>query len=403
LDDDSLECSYFSMDGSKENIFLRIFHSPAELLSSAPGRINLIGEHTDYNNGYVLPAAIHLRTCFLAAARPDNEVRVWADDFREEETFDLEAIAPSEERRWANYVKGIFWVLKEEGYRLGGINAMIWGQVPLESGLSSSAALEVSVIKGVCALQDIDLPALKMAKLAQRAENDFVGVKCGLMDQFISVFGRKDSALFLDCETLDYAYYPLNLEKAGLGILVHDTKVRRKLASSEYNKRRQEAAQALEVLKIKGARSYKDATTELLESARDEMDAVPYKRARHVITENERVRRAVEALQKDDFAGLGALLLQSHESLRDDYEVSCPELDLLHDVGKEFPGCLGARLVGAGFGGSGIALLEKRAGGEFRKRLLAETEKRGFPRPEFHEIAIGQGAEVSKINKSGGS
>jgi galactokinase len=223
------------------------------------------------------------------------------------------------------------------------------------------------------------------------------------MDQFISVFGRKDSALFLDCETLDYAYYPLNLEKAGLGILVYDTKVRRKLASSEYNKRRQEASQALEALKIKGARSFKEATLALLERSKGEMDAVLYKRARHVITENERVRRAVEALQKDDFDGLGVLLFQSHESLRDDYEVSCPELDLLYDVSKEFPGCLGARLVGAGFGGSGIALLKKRDRREFQKRLLAEAEKRGFPRPEFHEIAIGHGAEVSKIDKSGGS
>src|SRR4030065_1378988 len=239
---------------------------------------------------------------------------------------------------------------------------------------------------------------MKRAKLAQRAENEFVGVKCGLMDQFISVFGRKDSALFLDCETLDYAYYPRNPEKAGLGILVHDTKVRRKLATSEYNRRRQEASQALEVLKIKGVRAYKGATTSLLESSRGEMDAVPYKRARHVITENERVRRAVEALQKDDFSGLGALLFQSHESLRDDYEVSCPELALLYDVGKEFPGCLGARLVGAGFGGSGIALLEKRAREGFRKRMLAEAEKRGFPGPEFHGIAIGQGAELTPFN-----
>ena len=391
------------MDALKANTFLRIFQSRAEILSSAPGRINLIGEHTDYNKGYVLPAAIHLRTCFLAAARADNEVHIWADNFHEEEAFDQEAIVPSEQRRWANYVKGIFWVLKQEGHRLGGINALIWGEVPLESGLSSSAALEVSVIKGLCALLHIDLPALKMAQLAQRAENDFVGVKCGLMDQFISVFGRKDSALFLDCETLDYAYYPLNLEKAGLGIVVYDTKVRRKLASSEYNKRRQEASHALQILKTKGARSYKDATTALLESSRGEMGAVPYKRARHVITENERVLKAVGALQKDDFSGLGGLLFQSHESLRDDYEVSCPELNLLYDVGKEFPGCLGARLVGAGFGGSGIALLEKRAREGFRKRMLAEAEKRGFPGPEFHEIAIGQGAELTPFNNPAGS
>lgn len=391
------------MDESKENTFLQIFQSPPEFISSAPGRINLIGEHTDYNNGYVLPAAIHLRTYFLISARPDDKVRIWAEDFREEETFDLGTIVPSPKKRWANYVKGIFWVLQQEGHNLSGLNAMVWGEVPLESGLSSSAALEVSVIKGICALLGIDLPALKMAKLAQKAENDFVGVNCGLMDQFISVFGRKESALFLDCETLDYAHYPLNLEKAGLSILVYDTKVRRKLAGSEYNRRRQEASQALEVLKIRGIRSYKDATVALLESCKGEMDSILYMRAKHVITENDRVRRAVEALLRDDFSSLGALLFHSHESLRDDYEVSCPELDLLHDVGRVSPGCLGARLVGAGFGGSGIALLEKRAREDFRKRLFAEAEKRRFPRPQFFEVAIGQGAGVSKIRSAGGS
>jgi galactokinase len=397
LADDFLECTYFSMNRSKADTFLRTFHSRPELLSSAPGRINLIGEHTDYNNGYVLPAAIHLRTHFLMAPRPDDKVRIWTENFQEEEAFDLKAIVPSESRRWANYVKGIFWVLKQEGLKLGGVNAMIWGEVPLESGLSSSASLEVSVIKGLSTSWNIDLPPLEMAKLAQRAENDFVGVKCGLMDQFISVLGRKDSAVFLDCETLEYAYYPLSLEKAGLAILVHDTRVPRKLAASEYNKRRQESTQALEILKQKGIRSYKEATTSLLESSRSEIGPVPYKRAKHVITENERVRRAVEALQKDDFSGLGALLFHSHESLRDDYEVSCPELDLLYDVGKDFSGCLGARLVGAGFGGSGIALIEKRAEDAFRKRLLDEAEKRRFPRPEFYRVAIGQGAAASKL------
>lgn len=395
--DDFLECTYFSMNRSKADTFLRTFHSRPELLSSAPGRINLIGEHTDYNNGYVLPAAIHLRTHFLMAPRPDDKVRIWAENFQEEEAFDLKAIVPSESRRWANYVKGIFWVLKQEGLKLGGVNAMIWGEVPLESGLSSSASLEISVIKGLSTSWNIDLPPLEMAKLAQRAENDFVGVKCGLMDQFISVLGRKDSAVFLDCETLEYAYYPLSLEKAGLAILVHDTRVPRRLAASEYNKRRQESTQALEILKQKGIRSYKEATTSLLESSRSEIDPVPYKRAKHVITENERVCRAVEALQKDDFSGLGALLFHSHESLRDDYEVSCPELDLLYDVGKDFSGCLGARLVGAGFGGSGIALIEKRAEDAFRKRLLDEAEKRRFPRPEFYRVAIGQGAAASKL------
>jgi len=390
------------MAPAKENIFQMTFRSAPEVLSSAPGRINLIGEHTDYNNGYVLPAAIHLRTFFLAAARPDHRVRVQAENFGEEETFDLTAIVPSPDKRWANYIKGIFWVLQQAGHKLGGLNALIRGDVPLESGLSSSAALEVSVIKGVCALQGINLPDLEMARLAQRAENEFVGVKCGLMDQFISVFGRKDSALFLDCETLDYSYHSLNLVKAGLVVLVYDTKVPRRLAASEYNTRRQESGRALEVLKRKGVRSFKEATTALLDTCREEMGPVPFRRARHVITENGRVRSAVEALQKDDFQALGKLLFHSHESLRDDYEVSCPELDLLYEAGRDFPGCLGARLVGAGFGGSGIALIEKTAGQEFRTKLLAEARKRGFPGPEFYEVAIGRGAEVSRVARSSG-
>jgi len=387
------------MGTPKENIFLRVFNRAPEVWSSAPGRINLIGEHTDYNSGYVLPAAIHLRTHFLAAPRADGVVRIWAENFEEEEIFDLDSITPSKGKRWANYVKGIFWVLKQAGFKPGGVDGMIWGEVPLESGLSSSAALEVSVVKGLNALWATEIPPLEMAKLAQQAENEFVGVKCGLMDQFISVFARKDSAVFLDCQTLDYAYYPLNLEKAGLGILVYDTRVRRELAASEYNRRRQEAAQALEILQTKGIRTYKGATEAVLESFRRDLEPKAYKRARHVISENERVKKAVGALERDDFAALGNLLFLSHESLRDNYEVSCPELDLLYEVGKGFPGCLGARLVGAGFGGSGIALIEKAAGEEFRKSLLLEAEKRGFPRPDFHEVSIGPGADAARVDR----
>lgn len=388
------------MDNPKVELFTQHFGTRPLLLASAPGRVNIIGEHTDYNDGYVLPAAIHLRTHFLAAPRPDNRVRVWSVDFGQEETFTLDALSPSEGRRWANYIKGIFWVLNREGHSLGGVDALIWGKVPLESGLSSSAALEVSVIKGLSSLFGIEIPCLSLAKLAQKAENDFVGVRCGLMDQFVSVFGKKDNALFLDCETLNFSLFPLRLDEAGLGILVYDTKVRRKLASSEYNRRRQEAGQALAVLRTKGVRSYKEATIDQIDKARPEMGEIPYQRARHVISENERVQSAVEAISKDDFTALGELLFRSHSSLRDDYEVSCPELDLLHDIGRAFGGCLGARLVGAGFGGSGIALLEKKAVGDFQKRLLDEAESRGFPRPEFHEISIGEGADVFPVDES---
>jgi galactokinase len=380
------------MDETYRRVFSQMYGAEPELLASAPGRINLIGEHTDYNNGYVLPAAIHLRNYFLASRRSDRQVRVWAANFEEAETFDLDSLKPSVEKRWANYVKGIFWALQEDGHRLPGVDAVIWGEVPLESGLSSSAALEVSVIRGLTLLAGIELPPEKLARLAQKAENDFVGVKCGLMDQFIAVSGRKDTALFLDCETLAHEHFPLNLGKDNLGILVYDTRVRRKLASSEYNRRRQEATCALEVLKGLGVVSYKKATLVLLEEKKSAMADVLYRRARHVISENARVKLAVKALKADDFLTLGALLFQSHESLRDDYEVSCPELDLLYETGRRFPGCLGARLVGAGFGGSGIALVERPRLAAFAERLQAEAKKKGFPAPECREISVGEGA-----------
>jgi galactokinase len=385
------------MDKTHERVFSQLYGARPEVLASAPGRINLIGEHTDYNNGYVLPAAIQLRNYFLAAPRHDRTVRVWAENFGESETFDLDALKPSEEKRWVNYVKGIFWSLEQAGHRLAGVDAVIWGEVPLESGLSSSAALEVSVIKGLTTLFGIDLPPERLAKLAQKAENDFVGVKCGLMDQFIAVFGRKDTALFLDCETLAFEHFPLNLKKNNLAILVYDTKVRRKLATSEYNKRRQEASGALEILKGAGAAAYKQATLVLLEEKKPAMADVLYRRARHVISENARVKLAVKALKTDDFFTLGALLFQSHESLRDDYEVSCPELDLLHEIGRRFPGCLGARLVGAGFGGSGIALVKKPRLAAFEDKLKVEAKKRGFPAPEFREISVGEGALAVRL------
>jgi len=390
------------MENSHEKLFAKLYGTKPTILASAPGRINLIGEHTDYNNGYVLPAAIQLRNYFLAAPRKDRQVRVRAENFKESEAFKLDSLKPSERKHWAEYVKGIFWALEQDGHRLGGVDAVIWGDVPLESGLSSSAALEVSIIKGLTSLFGIDLPPQKLAKLAQKAENDFVGMKCGLMDQFIAVFGRQNSALFLDCETLAYEHFPLNLSKNNLGILVYDTKVRRKLAGSEYNARREEASRALEILKAHGAADYKGATLVLLEEIKPAMSDLLYRRAKHVISENARVQLSVKALKTDNFAALGALLFQSHQSLRDDYEVSCPELDVLYETGRHFLGCLGARLVGAGFGGSGIAIVERSRLAAFVEKLKAEAGDRGFPEPECREISVGEGALAVRLPEKRG-
>jgi galactokinase len=374
--------------------FKKIFGSPPEVIASAPGRINIIGEHTDYNMGYVLPSAINLHVVFLASRRKDGIVRIWAESFKQEKSFEIGANIESNQGGWIDFVKGFYWILSQKGASLQGIDAYVWGNIPLESGLSSSAAFEVSIIHALNALFGLGLIPLEIAKLAQTVENDYIGVKCGLMDQFISVFGKKDTAVFLDCETLDFEYIPLKLEKDGLIFLVYDTGVRRDLASSEYNKRRAEAKAALDKLKDSGIQTYKNVTLQMIDTKKFELGETFFKRARHVVTENERVIRAVEALHRDDFKELGNILFQSHESLRDDYQVSCPELDLLYSCGKQSSSCLGARLTGAGFGGSGIVLIRKKDCPSFKKHVADESRKLGFQAPSFYEVDIGEGARV---------
>ncbi len=382
------------IEKSLKAIFEKIYKFPPEIISSAPGRINIIGEHTDYNLGYVLPAAINLRVYFLASRREDERVFMRAENFQEEENFVLKDISVSKQKKWVNYIKGVFWALEKEGFSLQGLNGLVWGDIPLEAGLSSSAALEVSVVNGLDKLFRLHLEPEKKAFLAQKAENDFVGVKCGLMDQFISIFGQKNKALYLDCENLRFDLIPLHLEKENLSFIIYDTRVRRKLSSSQYNQRRQESSEALAFLEGNGYRNFREVGLETLEKMRHRMKEVIFKRAKHVISENLRVTKAVEALREDDFLLLRELLFLSHESLRDDYEVSCPELDMFYETGKEFPGCLGARLTGAGFGGSGIAMLKKPRIAAFKKKLLEKAERNRFPRPEVYEIKVGDGARV---------
>jgi galactokinase len=387
------------MEKSLSKSFEDIYQSRPEIFSFGPGRVNIIGEHTDYNLGYVLPAALNLRNYFLASRRKDERVLLWAENFRQKEEFSLQEISFSRKNHWANYIKGIFWILEQEGFNLHGIDAFIWGDIPLDAGLSSSAALEVSVICGLNALFELGLSPEKMALLAQKAENDFVGVKCGLMDQFISILGEENKALFLDCETLRYELIPLYLEKAELGMIIYDSGVKRELMSSDYNKRRLEASHALDILKKYGVKAYKDVDLKMLEERKKEMDEVLYKRAKHIVSENQRVREAVEALKKDNFSLLGELLFLSHESLRDDYEVSCPELDLLYETAREFSGSLGARLTGAGFGGSGLVLVEKDKISAFKEKILQEVEKREFIQPRVYKIEIGEGAKAYWLDK----
>jgi galactokinase len=374
------------------NRFEAIFERKPQVVSSAPGRINIIGEHTDYNHGYVLPAAVERRTYSLWARREDNQVRVFSGNLNQGAQFNLPDLQPASGRSWLKYVEGIFWVLKEEGEELTGADILIQGDVPLEAGLSSSASLEISLLKGLLTLLKREYPPQLVAKLGQKAENEYVGVRCGLMDQFIAVLAEPATALFLDCETLDFHYVPLRLDKENLVFLVYDTKVPRQLASSKYNERRLEAQQAREFLEKKGVTSLKALKPEQLEDLKEGMNPVLFRRARHIVTENQRVLMARQALEKDDFFSLGRMLLASHWSLKNDYEVSCPELDLFVDLASQTEGCLGARLVGAGFGGSALALIRKEAVENLMTKALRETEAKNFPRPQYLVVSAGSRA-----------
>lgn len=374
--------------------FEQIFNRKPRVYSSAPGRINIIGEHTDYNNGYVLPTAIERRTHLLWAPRQDDEVLVFSENLNQHGKFNLKNLQPGSVRSWIKYIEGIFWVLKEEGEDLTGAEILIQGDVPLEAGLSSSASLEIGVLKGLLALIKREYPPQRVAQLGQKAENEYVGVRCGLMDQFIAVLAEPSKALFLDCETLNFEFVPLRLNKENLVFLVYDTRVPRQLASSKYNERRHEAQQARDFLEKRGFPSTKNISLEQLESFEKEMNPVLFRRMKHIVTENQRVLMARRALEKDDFSTLGELLFASHSSLKIDYEVSCPELDLFVATATKVPGCLGARLVGAGFGGSAIALIKQEAVETLIDEARREASKNNFPQPQSWAVFTGAKASA---------
>ncbi len=326
----------------------------APRLFQAPGRVNLIGEHTDYNDGFVLPAAIDRRVIVAARPRDDAMVNVYALDFDERDSFDArEPISRQPEKAWANYIRGMAWSLAREGRRPGGMDAVIAGDVPIGAGLSSSAAIEVAIgytfleLAGV----DIDLPSLALA--AQRAENDFVGMRCGIMDQFISCLGQADHALLIDCRELRFHAAPLPARAA---VVIVDSGVHRGLKDMEYNARRAECETAATHFEV---RALRDIDEKALRSRAHELSPVVRRRARHVITENARTLSAAEAMKTNDLPALGRLMTASHQSLRDDFEVSAPELDLLVEIALRHDGVYGARLTGAGFGGCIVALVDR--------------------------------------------
>lgn len=332
----------------------------------APGRINLIGEHTDYNEGWVLPAAIDLGLWFAIAPNGTGDCQVHAADIDQQAVFSLPA-PPVTNRMWVNYLAGIAHTLGLKADQ--GFNCVFGGNLPAGAGLSSSAAMECGLAFALNTLFDLGLDRMTLARLAQRSSNTFVGVPCGIMDQFASLMGRPEAAMLLDCRDLSYAPIPANFGKYTL--LLVNSGVHHELAESAYGDRVRECAAGVALLQRvhPGVVRLRDVTSPMLEAQRNEFDELIFNRCRYVVSENERVHQACELLKSGDMESLGALLRQTHNGLRDDYAVSCPELDFLADFANNFPGVAGARMMGGGFGGCTLNLLEKGVLPDFRQAI----------------------------------
>jgi galactokinase len=333
--------------------FERHFGESPSFITHAPGRVNLIGEHTDYNGGYVFPAAINFGTWVCASKRDDDNIVVVANDFNNARNqFSLNDITFDENQGWANYVRGVAKVLDEALPGLGGANLFVTGNVPQGAGLSSSASFEIAVLKALSVLYDLPLDGVKAALLGQKAENTFVGCSCGIMDQLVSAMGHEGNAMLLDCQSLEIQHSPLpNTHQ----IVIINSNVKRGLVDSEYNLRRQQCEQAAELM---GVDSLRDATLTLLETTKSKMPDVVYRRARHILTENERTLDACEALKNGDIETVSRAMAQSHASMRDDFEITVAPIDFIVEIVNDVLGKTGGvRMTGGGFGGCVVALV----------------------------------------------
>jgi galactokinase len=364
----------------------------------APGRVNLIGEHTDYNGGFVLPMAIDRSTFVAAAAREDRLVNVHSLNRGESFTFDLDR--PGEPRRglWLDYVEGVARALESRGARLRGADLMLVSDVPEGAGLSSSAALEVSTGLALASISNADVDRVTLALAGQQAEHTYVGTMCGIMDQFVAALGREGHALLIDCRTLEAS--PVPLDTSRVCVAITDTNVKHELSGSEYNARRAECEEGVRLLRrfLPGIEQLRDVSVEEFERHAAGLPEVVRRRCKHVVTEDARTLAAADALRGGDLEELGRLMRLSHESLRDDYEVSCPELDVLAETAWGVAGVLGSRMTGGGFGGSTVSLVRRERLAEFRAALEAPYSARFGHPPTFYVSDAGGGAEEITMN-----
>ena len=326
----------------------------------SPGRVNLIGEHTDYNEGFVLPASVDKAMIFVVAPRTDSVCHFYAADLKDEFSASISSIERTQ-KGWPNYLLGVIEEIEKMGFDVPGCDVVFGGDIPIGAGMSSSAAVECGFAFALNRLFDFGISRMDLVKLGQRSENTFVGLNCGIMDQFVNIFGEDKKVLKIDCRSLDYEYFPF--ERSDLAVVLCETEAKRSLASSEYNVRRRQCETGVAVLQNhrREIRSLRDVSLEFLKDHRDEMEPVVFQRCAYVVEENGRVLKACEDLHRNDFRSFGEQMYRSHAGLRDGYQVSSPDLDFLVESASSIDGVLGARMMGAGFGGCTINLVEQRS------------------------------------------
>jgi len=363
------------------------------LVILSPGRVNLIGEHTDYNDGFVLPAAIDKQVVLALGANGTTECRIHAAAFDQTESFELENAHRRE--GWINYVMGVVYYLRQQGFPLGGFDAVLDSDLPVGAGLSSSAAIEGAVGFGLSRLFSVEVSRSDLARIGQQAEHNFAGVKCGIMDQFANLHGKKDQLIRLDCRDLSYAYVPFAFPD--YQIVLCNSMVHHSLASSEYNVRRQQCEEGVEILKRRYPEisNLRDVTGEMLDAAKEDLSEVVYRRCSYVTGENERLLRACELLEERDLEGFGKMMYRTHQGLSEAYEVSCPELDFLVALSKERPEVMGSRMMGGGFGGCTINIVAGDKVSDFSRFVKARYQEHYDKTPEIYVTRIEDGTRVA--------
>ncbi|HZQ94750.1 MAG TPA: galactokinase [Candidatus Sulfotelmatobacter sp.] len=363
----------------------------------APGRVNLIGEHTDYNEGFVLPAAVEFSTCVAISPRADSKLLIQSNEFAGTLEFDVDHLPASRTGSWSDYVLGVASVLRQHGSSFPGASLLVHGNVPIGAGLSSSAAIEVASALAFMSLDGKGLPLPEVAKLCRQAENEFVGARVGIMDQFVSCMGKAGHALLLDCRSLEFKFAPI---PPGIELVVCNTMVKHDLATGAYNQRREECERGVRrfAQADPSIRALRDVSPELLERVGSELPETIRKRCTHVIQENQRTLDAARALADGDLARMGKLMRESHQSLRDLYQVSCRELDAMVEAAQGLPGFIGGRMTGGGFGGCTVNLVRSEKASEFAAEIAERYQKATAIRPQIYSCRAENGAQEVSFN-----